>query len=175
LDAQKRYKGKPVEVYLSPPGDLSIFSKNVDIFAPSALGGILNENTIPLITAPIVCGAANNQLLYTQDGERLRKRDISYVPDFVANRMGIVNCANEQYGYVVNDPNFNDHFGTHWDNAIYNIVSKTLELASQKAISPDLAACEIADELAKKPHPIWGHRTKLIINSLIQDRWETGQ
>lgn len=50
--------------------------------------------------ASIVCGAANNQLADPENGDRgLCERGITYVPDFVANRMGIVNCANEQVGY----------------------------------------------------------------------------
>ena len=62
---------------------------------------MLNPETIPTLRAPILCGAANNQLLdEARDGAALAERGITYVPDYVCNRMGIVNCANEQYGRV---------------------------------------------------------------------------
>jgi len=172
-EAKQKFAGKPVELETVSPFDTSIFSKEVDIFSPCALGGILNKDTIPLIKAKIICGAANNQLLFTADGERLRNRKITYVPDFVANRMGIVNCANEQYGYVNDDPYFFNHLGNEWEQSVYNVVTQMLELSNNKSISPDVAACEMADALALRPHPIWGHRSKFIINSLIDSNWET--
>lgn len=160
-----------LELYFSPPGDNSIYSKNVDIFSPCALGGILNETTIPLIKAPIVCGAANNQLLYPKDGERLHDAGVTYVPDFVANRMGIVNCANEMYGYVNNDPHFQNHLGSDWEQSVYNTVRSMLALSKSTGLTPDKAACEMADKLSRVPHPIWGHRSKLIIEGLLADDW----
>lgn len=96
--AKERFKDhKNVEISLVTPDDVSILSEPCDILAPCALGGILNSQTIPKIKAPIVCGAANNQLLDpVKDDQALKDRGITYVPDYVCNRMGIVNCANEQ-------------------------------------------------------------------------------
>jgi leucine dehydrogenase len=94
--AEKRFNDKRVEFVLSKPGCNSILFKPCDIVVPSALGGILNKNSIPKISAKIVCGAANNQLLDpATDDKLLLDHGISYVPDFLCNRMGIVNCANE--------------------------------------------------------------------------------
>jgi leucine dehydrogenase len=87
-----------LKIKLIKPDDQSIFSEKCDIFVPNALGGILNKQTIPNIKAKIVCGAANNQLLEESDSLLLKEKGITYIPDFVCNRMGIVNCSNEQYG-----------------------------------------------------------------------------
>ena len=57
---------------------------------------VLNSETVPRISAPIVCGAANNQLEDPSSDYGMAARGITYVPDFVCNRMGIVNCSNEQ-------------------------------------------------------------------------------
>lgn len=67
----------------------------VDIFAPCAIGGVLNKTTIPRLTARIVAGAANNQLSEDADAVRLAERNVLYVPDFVLNAGGIVNVAAE--------------------------------------------------------------------------------
>ena len=78
----------------------SILSEECDVFSPCGFGGILHEGSIPHIKAKIICGAANNQLLDSRTDYGMQANGISYIPDFVCNRMGIVNCANEQYGSV---------------------------------------------------------------------------
>ena len=72
-----------------------IYSVQADIFAPCAIGGILNANTIPQLNVAIVAGGANNQLASAQDGLALHARRILYAPDFVANGGGIINVATE--------------------------------------------------------------------------------
>ena len=66
-----------------------------DILSPCALGGVLDQTTIPHLNAPIVCGAANNQLAHDGLAEDLKARDILYAPDFVANAGGIINISVE--------------------------------------------------------------------------------
>jgi len=75
-----------------------IHAEDVDVFAPCALGGGLNPNTIPEIKASIIAGAANN-LLETEgvDDEALRKRGILYAPDYVINAGGIISVESEVY------------------------------------------------------------------------------
>ena len=72
-----------------------IYAVEADIFAPCAIGGILNEKTIPQLKVAIVAGGANNQLGTSQDGHALHKRAILYAPDFVANGGAIINVASE--------------------------------------------------------------------------------
>jgi leucine dehydrogenase len=76
-----------------------IFSVDCDIFAPCALGAILNARTIPQLRCKIVAGAANNQLELDSDGVTLHERGILYVPDYAINAGGLINVAAELWGY----------------------------------------------------------------------------
>lgn len=167
---RQRFAGAPVELRHTEPGDLSIFAEPCDVLAPNALGGVLGPTTIPIIQAPIVCGAANNQLLDDRrDDKALAARGIVYVPDFVANRMGIVNCANEQYGQVGGagqDPTIERHFSRDWDNAVFVITKQILAHAQRNNITSSAAANVLADAACLEPHPIWGHRGRAIIEGL---------
>ena len=72
-----------------------IYTTDCDVFAPCALGAILNDRTIPLLKCGIVAGAANNQLAEERHGEDLLERGIIYAPDFVINAGGIINVSVE--------------------------------------------------------------------------------
>lgn len=73
----------------------SIHAQSVDVFAPCALGGALNDLTVPGLQARIVAGAANNQLQRPEHGEALRRRGILYAPDYVINAGGIIDIHYE--------------------------------------------------------------------------------
>jgi leucine dehydrogenase len=68
---------------------------DVDVLAPCALGGVLDDETIPRLQAPVVVGAANNQLAEDRHAETLASRGILWAPDFVANAGGIINISVE--------------------------------------------------------------------------------
>lgn len=70
-----------------------IYDLKVDVFAPCALGAVLNLHTINRIKAPIIAGSANNQLAHHQHGVLLHERGILYVPDFVVNAGGLIYVA----------------------------------------------------------------------------------
>ena len=72
---------------------------DAEVFAPCALGAILNDETIPRIKAGIVAGAANNQLAEPRHGEALTARGILYAPDYVINAGGVIDVAAEGPGY----------------------------------------------------------------------------
>jgi leucine dehydrogenase len=76
-----------------------IFAVPCDVFAPCALGSALNDKTIPELKAPIVAGAANNQLAEPRHGDDLFARGILYAPDYAINAGGLVNVAQEVVGY----------------------------------------------------------------------------
>jgi leucine dehydrogenase len=78
--------------WLSPDDALTA---DVDVLAPCALGGVLNEHTIPRLRAPVIVGAANNQLADERDADLLAARGILWAPDFVANAGGIINISVE--------------------------------------------------------------------------------
>ena len=78
-----------------------IYAAKADIFAPCALGAIINDDTLPKLKVEIVCGGANNQLLVPeQHGEALEQRGIIYAPDFVANAGGVINVYGELAGWT---------------------------------------------------------------------------
>ena len=71
----------------------------LDIYAPCALGGALNDDTVPALTARIVCGAANNQLAHPGVEKDLADRGILYAPDYVVNAGGVIQVADELNGF----------------------------------------------------------------------------
>ncbi|MGE0740947.1 MAG: Glu/Leu/Phe/Val dehydrogenase dimerization domain-containing protein [Hyphomonadaceae bacterium] len=75
-----------------------IHAASADLFSPCALGAGLNVQTIPELGAPIICGAANNQLAVEEDGARLVARGITYAPDYVVNAGGIISVSAEYLG-----------------------------------------------------------------------------
>ena len=76
------------------PSD-SIYDAEVDIFAPCALGAVINDDTVARLRAPIVAGSANNQLAEPRHGAALRDRGILYAPDYAINAGGVIDVASE--------------------------------------------------------------------------------
>jgi len=76
----------------------AIFDVPAQVFAPCALGGAVNPETIGRIKARVIAGGANNQLATPEDGERLHARGILYAPDYVINAGGIINVCTEYLG-----------------------------------------------------------------------------
>lgn len=78
----------------------AVFTTKCDVFSPNALGAILNDETIPLLTCEVVCGGANNQLKEEhKHASMLKERNILYAPDYVVNSGGLMNVASEVEGY----------------------------------------------------------------------------
>lgn len=117
----------------------AIFSADADIFSPCALGGIINDKTIPKLKVQIVAGGANNQLLEERHGDELQRRGILYAPDYVANAGGVINV----YGEVVG-----------WDaqraldkaDDIYDTILKVFDIAESKTIPTYEAADRLAEQ-----------------------------
>lgn len=76
-----------------------ILDAAADVFAPCALGAVLNTSAIARLRAKVVCGAANNQLAAPDLGIQLADRDVLYAPDYVVNAGGIINVAAEYLGW----------------------------------------------------------------------------
>ena len=74
----------------------------VDVLAPCALGGAIDEVTVGRLRAQVVCGSANNQLAHDGLAEDLAASGILYAPDFIANAGGLINIAVELEGYDAN-------------------------------------------------------------------------
>ena len=76
-----------------------IRTEGLDIYAPCALGGALSDETVPALTAKVVCGAANNQLAHPGVEKDLSDRGILYAPDYVVNAGGVIQVADELHGF----------------------------------------------------------------------------
>lgn len=170
---KKKYPNAPLEARLVGRDDISIFAEPGDVFAPNAVGAILNPETISMIRAAVVCGAANNQLADPlRDAKALHERGILYVPDFLANRMGIVNAANEQYGMFDGDPTIYAHLDKSTPWGIYKRAMEIFARAKSSGRTPAEEASDLADELSQEHHPIWGHRGQQIVDYLVKSGWE---
>ncbi|WP_107094995.1 Leu/Phe/Val dehydrogenase [Streptomyces chattanoogensis] len=76
-----------------------IRTEGLDVYAPCALGGALADDTVPALTAKVVCGAANNQLAHPGVEKDLSDRGILYAPDYVVNAGGVIQVADELHGF----------------------------------------------------------------------------
>ena len=117
-----------------------IYSVDADIFAPCALGGVLNDQTIPQLNATLIVGAANNQLLAARHGDLLQDRGVLYAPDYAANAGGVINgCCREMLGWDVPRT-------LAKTDAIYDTLLKIFALAEQEKIPTYQAADRLAEE-----------------------------
>lgn len=119
-----------------------IFSQQGDIFVPCAGGGILNDETIPLLQCPIVAGPANNQLADpARDGRMLMEQGIIYATDYIGNAGGVISSADELLPGGSNKERINRNI-----DKIYGRVEWSLEEAERQKRPPH----EIADEMCRK-------------------------
>jgi len=116
-----------------------IHAVKADLFAPCALGAGLNAQSIPELGAPIVCGAANNQLATEEDGARLVARGITYAPDYVVNAGGIINVSAEYLGEAADVVEARVR-------AIAPRLMRVLETAKSENLTPHQAADRIVRE-----------------------------
>ena len=116
-----------------------IFSTAADIFAPCALGGILNDETIPRLKVGIVAGGANNQLLDEKKHmQMLVDRKILFAPDFAINAGGLINVANELEGY-------SEDRALKQAEGIYDILTEIFRKARSERIPTSIAANRLAE------------------------------
>jgi len=116
-----------------------IHSAQADIFAPCALGGSINDLTVPQLKTEIVVGAANNQLLEERHGDALWERGILYVPDYAANAGGVINLCRELLGWEAS-------YAALKVDDIYSTVTNIFRIADAEGISTHRAADRLAEE-----------------------------
>lgn len=116
-----------------------IYSAQADIFSPCALGGIINDQTIPQLQVEMVVGGANNQLLEDRHGDALKKRNVLYAPDYAANAGGITNGAIELLGWD------RERVFSKVDN-IYDTILRIYQIAEREGIPTYRAADRLAEE-----------------------------
>ncbi len=116
-----------------------IYSQEVDIFSPCALGAILNDATIPQLKAKVIAGSANNQLQDSRHGDYLHELGVVYAPDYVINAGGVINVADELYGY-------NRERAMKRVEGIYDSIEKIFEISKRDGIPTYVAANRLAEE-----------------------------
>lgn len=119
------------------PGE--ILSVECDVFAPCALGGVLDDRTVPQLRCKVVAGSANNVLLEPRHGEMLAKRGILYAPDYVINAGGVINVADELEGY-------NEQRATKRVMRIFESIKAVIEVAKRDGVPTHVAADTLAIE-----------------------------
>ncbi|MGE4347721.1 MAG: Glu/Leu/Phe/Val dehydrogenase dimerization domain-containing protein [Flavobacteriaceae bacterium] len=117
-----------------------LYSEEIDIYAPCALGATINDQTVNKIKAKVIAGAANNQLANEiVHGQILKDRGIVYAPDFLINAGGIINVYGEIVGYGKEE-------ALKRTENIYNTTLQTLNFAKENDITTHLAAFQVAQQ-----------------------------
>jgi valine dehydrogenase (NAD+) len=117
---------------------VALSSADIDVYAPCALGGALDDATVARLNARIVCGGANNQLAHPGVDKQLAERGISYAPDYVVNSGGVIQVADEIEG-------FNMARARARAARIFDTTSKIFKLAEEEGVPPSAAADRLAE------------------------------
>ena len=137
-DAQLKRAAKEFGAIVVDNQDL--FDLNIDIFAPCAMGAVLNTNTIERLKCSIISGAANNQLENEEEhGNMLKDKGIIYAPDFLINAGGLINVYSEYTGY-------NREIALGQAENIYDTTLEILKTANRENIHTQKAAIMLAEK-----------------------------
>ena len=120
----------------------AIYDVKADIFAPCALGGIINDDTLPRLKVEIIAGGANNQLGEERHGVDLEKRGMLYAPDYVINGGGVINVYGELQGWTMER-------AKRKAQEIYDTMLRVFVIASRDRIPTYEAADRLAEERIK--------------------------
>jgi len=116
-----------------------IYDVDAEVYSPCALGGTVNENTLPRLKCKVICGAANNQLANDAIGDELEGRGILDAPDYAVNAGGVMNVALEITGY-------NRERAMRMMRTIYHNLSRIYEISDRDGIPTYKAADRMAEE-----------------------------
>jgi valine dehydrogenase (NAD+) len=115
-----------------------LITADIDVYAPCALGGALDDTSVAALTAQIVCGAANNQLAHTGVEKQLEARGILYAPDYLVNSGGVIQVADEIHG-------FDFERAKRRASGIFDTTMRIYSLASEEGVPPSVAADRLAE------------------------------
>ncbi|MFE0024650.1 Glu/Leu/Phe/Val dehydrogenase dimerization domain-containing protein [Amycolatopsis sp. NPDC059021] len=116
----------------------TLIRSEVDVFAPCALGGVLNDDTVAALRARIVCGAANNQLAHPGVDKMLDDRGILFAPDYLVNAGGVIQVDDERHG-------FDFARAKRKTTAIFDTTKAVYALAKSEGVPPATAADRLAE------------------------------
>lgn len=118
----------------------AIYATDADVFAPCALGAVVNDDSLAVLKAKIVAGAANNQLAHgRRHGAMVREKGILYAPDYVINAGGLINVYGELNGW-------NAERGKRQAAAIYDSLLRIFRLSREEDVPTNEAADRVALE-----------------------------
>ena len=120
------------------PDTHSLITSDIDVYAPCALGGALDDDTVPVLRAKVVTGGANNQLAHPGIEKLLEERGILYTPDYVVNAGGVIQVADEIQG-------FNFDRAKLRATGIFDTTRRILQLADDDGVPPAVAADRLAE------------------------------
>jgi valine dehydrogenase (NAD+) len=115
-----------------------LIRSDLDIYAPCALGGALDDDTVPALTARIVCGGANNQLAHPGVEKVLQDRGVLYAPDYLVNAGGVIQVADEREGFSFERAKVRA-------SGIYETTKRVFALAESEGVPPAVAADRLAE------------------------------
>ncbi|WP_373892722.1 Leu/Phe/Val dehydrogenase [Virgibacillus natechei] len=142
-DINKEAVGRAVEAFdADSVAPEAIYDVDCDIYAPCALGGVINDDTIPRLKAKVIAGSANNQLKTSEHGDIIHEKGIVFAPDYVINSGGVINVADELNGY-------NQDRAMQKVETIYDSLSKVFEISRRDNIPTYAAADRMAEERIK--------------------------
>jgi valine dehydrogenase (NAD+) len=137
----------------SVPDTATLVRTAHDVYAPCALGGALDTDTVDVLPARIVCGGANNQLADPGVADRLVSHGILYAPDYLVNAGGVIQVEDERHGLPGTLPLIAPaHSGFSFGRAkakvtrIYDTALRVFRAADADGVSPALAADRLAEE-----------------------------
>ena len=116
----------------------ALITSDLDVYAPCALGGALDDDTVGVLRAKVVTGGANNQLAHPGVEKLLEERGILYTPDYVVNAGGVIQVADEIEG-------FNFDRAKLRATGIFTTTRSILRLASDEGVPPAVAADRLAE------------------------------
>lgn len=116
----------------------ALIASDIEIYSPCALGGVLNDDTVSVLRAKVVAGAANNQLAHSGVEKLLAERGILYAPDYVINAGGVIQVADEIKG-------FNFERAKLRATKIFDTTRQILRLADAEGVPPAVAADRLAE------------------------------
>lgn len=122
------------------PSAASLVAGELDVYAPCALGGSLNDETVEALSARIVCGAANNQLAHPGVEKLLADREILYAPDYCVNAGGLIQVADEREG------SFSFDRAQARAARIYDTTRAVFNMAASDDLTPGAAADRLAEQ-----------------------------
>jgi leucine dehydrogenase len=123
-----------------PVNSVDMYDLDVDIFAPCAMGGIINDDTINRLKCQVIAGAANNQLEdEKKHGDLLIAKGIVYAPDFVINAGGLINVYSEHTGYI-------REIAMSQTEMIYQSILDIFRTADEQKINNQFAAIALAEK-----------------------------